>query len=978
MRSFFDVLSWHVVFLSAFSAVGSAGCGTGDDKTTDTATAAGTDGAATDTASADAVSIDTAAVDADAVAETAPPDTSAADVTTADTAVAETAGAETSTPDVAADVAVAPAILDGPSRGSAVAVSSDDKWAVACNRDSGSVSVFSLAWPDAKVPTATKVADVDLGAGSEPWQVAIAPDSKTAYVVLRHSQKLVRVALGDKPAKNGEVATGSEPTAVALSPTGAWAFVANWVDGTVQAFATADFAVKKTIDLNAALAASGLLGTVKARPALAHPRSLAVTNDGDADDADEALLVTEYFGQQLAEEKPDGANGDAIKQGIVYKVTGYAGTTKVDLIKLAPLADLGFKDQNGGTAGCFPNQLQAIAIHQGLAYVTSLCASPKGPIGPFTGPANKACTADAECPGAVVGSCAALKCTTTCAADADCGANGGKCTANKCEVNVASAKTAIGNVVSVIDIANGKEIPASAVNLNAKFNDLYVAVKTDDNNTRRLPLVMTDIAFVPGLPFGYVTANGADAVFRFGVDVATGAVTSVGSNQNAFIDLSPAEYQAKDGGKGPIGLAIPASGKKFAFVLNEFTRNLQIIDFAVQQIAGGAAAASVVGAAAMPADGSDAQKVLKGKRFFNTGLGRWSLKGQAWNACQTCHTDGLTDNVTWYFARGPRQSTSLDGSFNSKDAKDQRIFNWTAVFDEVADFELNTRGVSGGVGAIVSKAVAPIGPTDRIDIAALGHAGLNGSAAAAADPKSAIITPPSVLEDWAEVTKYVASLRSPRGATGIDATKAADGKKLFQEANCAGCHGGPKWTISKMFYQPSVATNTALKSKLWAVPQYFPKNLLPAETPANFKMRFDSGDPAALDQLLCILRPVGTFGVAEPGVGVAEIRANMKALAQGNEKDGKGYNPPSLLGVAAGAPYLHAGQARTLESLLSKLFEAHHIALAANFLQEIDGAKKADTVEKLVHYLLTIDEGSTVIDAPATAGQGGGDFCAAP
>ena len=35
----------------------------------------------------------------------------------------------------------------------------------------------------------------------------------------------------------------------------------------------------------------------------------------------------------------------------------------------------------------------------------------------FTGPANKACASDAECPGAVAGSCsAAKKCTTNCAA----------------------------------------------------------------------------------------------------------------------------------------------------------------------------------------------------------------------------------------------------------------------------------------------------------------------------------------------------------------------------------------------------------------------------------------------------------------------------------------------------------------------------------------------------------------------------------
>ena len=104
----------------------------------------------------------------------------------------------------------------------------------------------------------------------------------------------------------------------------------------------------------------------------------------------------------------------------------------------------------------------------------------------------------------------------------------------------------------------------------------------------------------------------------------------------------------------------------------------------------------------MPAPGSDEESVLTGKRFFNTGTGRWSLKGQGWSACQSCHVDGFSDNVTWHFARGPRQSVSLEGTFSSKDPSAQRILNYTAIFDEISDFEGNTRGISGGVGAIVS------------------------------------------------------------------------------------------------------------------------------------------------------------------------------------------------------------------------------------------------------------------------------------
>src|SRR6185503_15635508 len=98
------------------------------------------------------------------------------------------------------------------------------------------------------------------------------------------------------------------------------------------------------------------------------------------------------------------------------------------------------------------------------------------PIGVFTGPANKVCADDTECPGAAAGSCtAAKKCSTNCVADAECGANSGKCAANICAPNVASVKTSHAPVVSVIDIAKSAELVDATASLNAKFNALYTA-----------------------------------------------------------------------------------------------------------------------------------------------------------------------------------------------------------------------------------------------------------------------------------------------------------------------------------------------------------------------------------------------------------------------------------------------------------------------------------------------------------------------
>src|SRR5262245_58628405 len=92
--------------------------------------------------------------------------------------------------------------------------------------------------------------------------------------------------------------------------------------------------VLRTVDLNEALAATGYLGEVKARPALAHPRSIAV---GAA-----ALYVSEFFAQQVEAELPDGTNADTRKVGLVYKITLPDYT--VSTIKLNALRDMGFRD----------------------------------------------------------------------------------------------------------------------------------------------------------------------------------------------------------------------------------------------------------------------------------------------------------------------------------------------------------------------------------------------------------------------------------------------------------------------------------------------------------------------------------------------------------------------------------------------------------------------------------------------------------
>jgi YVTN family beta-propeller protein len=791
-------------------------------------------------------------------------------------------------------------------RGDALALSRSDDTLVIANRDTSSVTVMSVAWDGDGLPELSKTAE--LGVSAEPWEVALEACGERAFVISRKEQEVVVIeGLPDAPVVARTIPVGSEPTGLALSPDQTKVWVANWVDGTVSVIDVETMLVDRTIDLNAPLAATGFLGsTLAGRPALAHPRSVAVSEDGTQ------VVVTEFFAQRTApEQSPDAANADVNWVGLVYVID--ASNDDVSIVELGALPDTGYPA--AGTppeTGCFPNQLQGVTIHEGRAYVPSVCASPRGPTG---------------------------------------------------------VKLLTHPVVSVVDLATKSEVGDFGVNLNKRMDDLYAAAGTSPPAARKMPLLANKIVFDPASGSGYVSANGVDAVYRFEVG-ATGAITSVGdSAEKPYIDLTPGGVLDTQWGMNPIGLAA-AHTHKFVFAANDVSRNVSALDIGdeAQEIAGASADdPRVIASTALPV-AAEESAALRGKRAWNTGTGRFSQDGQGWGSCQSCHFEGLSDNVTWYFARGPRQATSTDGSFASNDPTDQRIFNWTAVFDEIADFENVLRGIDGGVGAIVHTISAPPVTLDRIDLAAAGAGGLNGSA-------TLVMEQMSLLQTWADVEVYVQGVRSPRAPANLDPALVAQGEEVFEAGGCAGCHGGAKWTLSKLFYTPSAATNAALLTTPYdgaaLVAAGFPDALLPA-TAGNQFMRSAVGG----DQIQCVLRPVDTFGIGPADVNVLELRGDG-TVAQGGAANGNGYNVPSILGMQVGAPYFHAGNARTLEELLdTALFAKHATILAEDGF--LEGASAAADRAALVQYLLSIDESTPIKALPATAGAQGGSFCAAP
>src|SRR5262249_19373212 len=100
------------------------------------------------------------------------------------------------------------------------------------------------------------------------------------------------------PSATADVDVGSEPTGVALSPTGAFALVTNFGEGTVSVVDTATMTVSSTIQVGDA------------------PRAISITNNGDDKDTDESAWVTLFFGAPRGpapETADDGREGRLVE-----------------------------------------------------------------------------------------------------------------------------------------------------------------------------------------------------------------------------------------------------------------------------------------------------------------------------------------------------------------------------------------------------------------------------------------------------------------------------------------------------------------------------------------------------------------------------------------------------------------------------------------------------------------------------------------
>ena len=138
----------------------------------------------------------------------------------------------------------------------------------------------------------------------------------------------------------------------------------------------------------------------------------------------------------------------------------------------------------------------------------------------------------------------------------------------------------------------------------------------------------------------------------------------------------------------------------------------------------------------------------------------------------------------------------------------QHALNWSAVRDEVQDFELNIRAVSGGQGLIAN----PDGSVDPCVFNLLFNVAPVAACGSERANEAAITTGRSA--DLDSIAAYIAfGIRAP---LGLD-SKQKDidrGREVFQNANCQGCHGGKSWTRSIVDFAPPPTGETITGGQL--------------------------------------------------------------------------------------------------------------------------------------------------------------------
>jgi YVTN family beta-propeller protein len=755
-----------------------------------------------------------------------------------------------------------------PSRSTTIALTADETRLVIVNREANSLSIIRVKDASGN-DVAVKLAEI--GVDQEPRCVAVHPSGGAAYVTngISGTVSVVDLVRG-RVAKTIKV--GTEPRGCALTSDGSLLYVANHTAGTVSIIV-----IPGGDPLNPILNGSVQVG--------GNPTAIAITARGTGNISDDTVFVTQIFAElnpKFTDPIFDG-NGEARdlgKRGVVHAFPAGNANPPISKITLAPLPDSGFNANRVS-----PNNFCSPTAH-------SLIFCPD-PALAATDPANTN-NVQGVYPNQLLSAVIRGKLLYV---------------------------TAIGpqpeppeifnaNVQALVYAVDTETLAEVAVGEKNKNLNVQIAVETAAPPPSLDKTFANDIVAIDANLIGdtfLIVSRGGNQVFRAKlINPATGQLNIL----NAAGTRVDCRIQT---GNLPSGVAFRQDGTR-AYANNE--ANFSVTSMNVDD--GLCLTLQLdIASSEPPAPGSFEHAVLVGKLAFFTALGipdndlfgtpirdfvprnfRGKQSQDAWSSCGSCHPDGLADGATWIFGTGPRQTKPLDGTFNKfTNMADQGLLNWSAIRGSNTDFNANSRGVQGGCGFasadFTGNGQDPPVPCTNNNIltpanpAVYDH-GITQGASEALDAQTL----------W--IFAAVRALNQPKPSN------LAAGAAVFQ-TNCASCHGGAKWTKSQIFHRDNpaaIAQNGATLDP--GVIRLAPAPPV-AAVPANELFAFTCKGPLKT-LTFQYLEDVGTFEVANP----LEIRDNAAASTAFGAN---GFNVPSLLSINYHAPYLHRGQAQTLEDV---------------------------------------------------------------
>jgi YVTN family beta-propeller protein len=701
--------------------------------------------------------------------------------------------------------------------------------------------------------------------GDEPQSVALTPDGQYAYVANAAGSSLTIIQIND-PAWGSFTAAPLTTLTTGAEP---WNVVTS-PDG--QRVFVANSGQDTITVINAAT--RGIIGHVNLRPnpfaKHFQPRGLAVTLDSTK------LYVTSF----LSSTRQGGRQGDDFgKEGSVSVLTINTASPYIAdyfvsrTVALAPqITGFKFPGLTNDTAA-FPNQLQSIVLRGDRAYLPNVAASPTGPL--------------------------------------------------RFNLDTHAFVNVIGGITG--------NTPADLGALN-----LHLAARDPEPGKRRLFFANPwAIAFTSqsGAGAAYVVSAASDLLVKLNVDAPGNLGFTVDNDTTRYIDLNdPTNPSTSKGnaGKNPQGIAINSAGTR-AYVANFVSRNVSVVDLTTDTVI------ATVPTSDLPVPGSPGETNLVGAEMFFSSRGTFDaipgtnslrdrLSSEGWQSCASCHFKGLTDGVIWQFSAGPRKSVPLNASFSPHNRNQQRVLNYSAIFDEIEDFEANIRNVSGP-GALAGGALDPnhgllIGDGGDLNVA---PSAINAFALPNANRAQVTVTLPgspnkipalTALREWVRSAVRTPNSQLPNLPGSHPPSYILAGRSLFLQAGCVQCHGGINWTVSiRDFTAPPAGSE-----------------IFTERNPANF-----FGNPVGAQYLNRFLRDIGSFNLGVPGQGnllAPNIGADEKAapgvvgtvvqpaqdalgIDYNSDAKGAGFNVPSLMGISSLPPYLHNGAAESLFDVLS-------------------------------------------------------------